>query len=124
MRVAQAGSTTKKSSRYLRYLTAAPDPVPTYDNPEAMVEAATTYLRVSRFVNSDSPERKKGRKGEPKGEGEKVEKTHCSTSNPCPISHGKTGENVVRPTSTSCKKVLYFERVVGWTEAEGREKSQ
>lgn len=40
------------------------------------------------------------------------------------MSNGNKGPTVVVPTRTSCKKVLYFEIVVGWTEAEGIEKSQ
>lgn len=35
-----------------------------------------------------------------------------------------TGKASVEPMRTSCKKVLYLEMVVGWTSADGREKSQ
>ena len=37
------------------------------------------------------------------------------------VSRGKA---VVAPMRTSCKRVFSFEMVVGWTEADGRLKSQ
>jgi hypothetical protein len=39
-------------------------------------------------------------------------------------STGTIGERVVSPISASCKNVLYLLIVVGFTSAEGREKSQ
>lgn len=36
----------------------------------------------------------------------------------------KTGMASVTPMRMSCRKVLYFETMVGWTSAEGSEKSQ
>lgn len=39
-------------------------------------------------------------------------------------SNGNKGATVVTPTRTSCRKVLYLEIWVGWTEADGIEKSQ
>lgn len=35
-----------------------------------------------------------------------------------------TGAAVVRPMRPTCRKVLYLLMVVGWTSAEGSEKSQ
>lgn len=37
---------------------------------------------------------------------------------------GTTGRAIALPTSTSCKAVLIFETSVGFTSAEGSEKSQ
>jgi hypothetical protein len=75
---------------------------------------AYTIPKQASVANFEREERKRNKKG----------KTHCRTSNPGPISNGRTGENVVNPTRTNWRKVLYFESWVGWTEAEGREKSQ
>ena len=41
-----------------------------------------------------------------------------------PSSKGKSGAMVVEPTRRSWRKVLYLETAVGWTEADGIEKSQ
>jgi len=41
-----------------------------------------------------------------------------------PLVAVMTGRASVEPMSTSWRKVLYLETVVGWTSADGREKSQ
>lgn len=41
-----------------------------------------------------------------------------------PRSMGMIGAAVVMPTRANWRKVLYLLMVVGWTSAEGREKSQ
>lgn len=41
-----------------------------------------------------------------------------------PATAGTTGAKVVTPMRASCKNVLYLLMVVGWTSAEGSEKSQ
>jgi hypothetical protein len=50
--------------------------------------------------------------------------TYCMIVKGMPMSRGTTGAMVVRPIRPSCNAVLYLLMVVGWTSAEGREKSQ
>lgn len=52
------------------------------------------------------------------------EKTYCIAVIAEPISIVTKGRAVVAPISASCSAVLYLLIVVGWTSADGSEKSQ
>lgn len=50
--------------------------------------------------------------------------THCKQSIGRATSSARRGATVVAPTRTSWRAVLYFEMAVGFTSADGMEKSQ
>lgn len=79
--------------------------------------AAVRYLSEVSSNNNKTKEKEK-------------EKTHCSPTTPSRrlqavvTGSGTTGNAIAEPTSRSCNTVLTLEMSVGFTSAEGMEKSQ